>query len=675
MRVIQIQNDFTAGELDPKLRARTDIDQYGSGLDIAKNVVIQPQGGAQRRPGTLAKNYFDTGTFDPDSGARFIPFEFSVNDHYMIVVMTSSVWFYRNGSLITDINGSGLNYLSGGIPGVSSINLHQINWVQSADTLIIVHENMQPVKVVRGASHSSWTVSALSFDYIPKYAFSTTVYPGTGFTASDHLEPSGTSGNITVEAHATGGHSPAAIFNSAPSFYEGQYINVTPFGRLRIVKKLSSSKLQVYAEVPLFDTSDIPSANWELETGHEDTWSATRGWPRSVVFHEGRLFFGGSRSRPSTIWGSRVGDFFNFDPGEFLDDASVEATLDTGSFNAITDMASSRHLQIFTTGAEFYVPQTLDEPITPTTLIVKEQTRYGSKEGIRVQNVDGGTLFIQRQGKALQEFIYSDTVSAYTSAKISLLSSHLLDSPTDMAVRKSTSTDEGDRLMIVNSGDGSIACYTLLRSQNIVAASKWVTDGEYMSIGVDLEYVYTFVHRVEDGVDVYYIELFDNTVLLDCANVGGAVPGGTVGFNRLDGKTLKIIRDGIVEPDQVSAASITFEEPPTESYQIGLDIDVQVKTLPVEPKLASGSLKAFKKRIFEVNAQLFETQNIAIGGTEIPFRLLDGAILDAPVEEYTGIKTLHGILGYTYEGQINFTQTQPLKMTLLGVDFKLSAGQ
>ena len=39
-RIIQIQNDFTAGEIDPKLRARTDIAQYKSALTTAKNVSI-----------------------------------------------------------------------------------------------------------------------------------------------------------------------------------------------------------------------------------------------------------------------------------------------------------------------------------------------------------------------------------------------------------------------------------------------------------------------------------------------------------------------------------------------------------------------------------------------------------------------------------------------------------
>jgi hypothetical protein len=333
-------------------------------------------------------------------------------------------------------------------------------------------------------------------------------------------------------------------------------------------------------------------------------------------------------------------------------------------------------LQVFTTGAEFFVPQTLDEPITPSNLIVKQQTAFGMKPGIRLQNVDGSTLFIQRQGKALQEFVFSDSVQAYTSSKISLLSSHLLKSPEEMAVRVATSTDEGDRLMIVNGDDGSIACYTLLRSQNVIAPSEWTTDGEFLNIGVDVDDIYVVVKRTINSSDVYYVELFDADVLLDSAKTGGAA--SSVTMDHLEAETVKIIRDGVIEPDQTVPASpytITFATAATSSYQVGINFTPEVKTLPVEPNLSSGSLKGFKKRIFEVNAELFETQALTINGKLVPFRNFGGGVLDSSVEEFTGIKTLHGILGYTYDGQITIGQTVPLKMTLLGIDYKVSAGQ
>jgi hypothetical protein len=448
------------------------------------------------------------------------------------------------------------------------------------------------------------------------------------------------------------------------------------FGRARITQFVSNTEVKAYVEIPFFDTSAIVSGDWESEHGYEDTWSSTRGWPRSVVFHEGRLYFGGSKQRPSTIWGSRVADFFNFDPGEALDDASVEASLDTGTFNAIVDMYAGRNLQVFTTGGEFYVPQALDDPITPANLIVKSQTSFGMKPGLRVQNVDGATLFIQRQGKAIQEFIFSDTVNAYTSDKISLLSSHLLKAPEEMAVRVATSTDEGDRLMLVNGDDGSIACYTLLRSQNVIAPSEWTTEGEFINIGVDVDDIYVVVKRSVNSADVYYVEVFDPDTLLDSAVTGGAA--SSVNMPHLEAETVQIIRDGVVEPTQVvgvSPSTVTFASAATSSHQVGLNFTPTMKTLPVEPKLPSGSLKGFKKRIFEVNAELFETQSLLINGSLIPFRSFGTNVLNSSVQEFTGIKTINGMLGYSYDGQITITQEVPLKMSVLGIEYKVSVGQ
>ena len=674
-RIIQIQNDFTSGELDPKLRARTDISQYKSGLTTARNVSIQPQGGAKRRDGTKYVAALDSGAAN---AVRMVAFEFSVTDSYMLVFTPGKMYVFKNQALVTNINSSGNDFLA--VSALTAAIIPEMNWIQSADTVIVAHPDLAPLKIVRGASDSTWTASTLTFSYVPKYAYTLTVTTGSSFNTSvphDHLEPSGTSGNITVTAKHSG--SDANIFTSgaaASGSYVGQYINVTPFGRLRIVRKVTDAKLECFAEVPLFDNSNIDDADWELEEGYEDVWSSSRGYPRSVTFHEGRLYFGGTKSRPSTIFGSRVSDFFNFDPGEALDDAAVEATLDTGTFNAIVDMYSGRHLQIFTTGGEFYVPQTLDDPITPANLIVKAQTAFGIKAGVRVQNVDGSTLFIQRQGKALQEFVFSDTVQAYTSSKISLLSSHLLKSPGEMAVRVATSTDEGDRLMIVNDDDGSIACYTLLRSQNVIAPCEWTTDGTFLNIGVDVDDIYVIVKRTVNSADVYYVEVFDPDVFLDCALTGGAA--SSVNVTHLQAAQVQIIRDGIIEPAQTVGASphtVTFANAATSSHQVGLNFTPTIKTLPVEPNLPSGSLKGFKKRIFEINAELFETQAMSINNKEIPFRKFGTNILNDDVEEYTGIKTLNGVLGYSYDGQLTITQSVPLKMTVLGVEYKVSAGQ
>jgi hypothetical protein len=659
-RFVTMQTNFTAGELDPLIRARNDLKSYGNALEKATNVVCQPQGGITRRPGTRYVTALpNSGTESAGNGSRLVAFEFSTSDSYMLCFTHNRMYVFKNGALISNINGTGNPYL---VTTIGSSVLNDMCWTQSADTLIVTQETIAPVKIVRGGSDSSWTASALAFDSVPKYAFSVTV---TNPAAT--LTPSSVSGKVTLTASA-------GVFNSG---HVGQYINATPQGRAKIVAYTSSTVVNAVVEFPFFNTTAIASGSWDLETGYENVWSSTRGYPRSVTFHQGRLFFGGSKTRPSTIWGSRVGQFFDFEPTEGFDDDAVEATLDTNTFNAIVDMISGRDLQVFTTGGEFYVPQQGLEPITPASFFVNSAGRNGSKPGIRVQLLDAGTLFIQRQGKALSEVSFSDTQLTYITSKISLLSGHLLKAPKRMALRKAVDTDENDLLLIVNATDGTIAAYSLLRVENVIAPSEFITTGgEFQEIGVDITTIYTVVKRTINGVVQYYVERFDNTLLTDCAQSGGIISSLTV--SHLVGKTINLLLDGLVQADEVvgSGGTVTIPRASTASYEAGLPIAVEARTMPVDIKLQTGTRVGFKKRIVEVNALVLETQHMKVNGVEVPFRTFDTAgILDTDIPEFTGTKVLHSILGYSNEAKITITQTYPLKFTLLGMEYKIAVHQ
>ena len=658
MQIVTLQTDFTTGELDPKLRARADIEQYRSGLASAINVTVQPQGGAKRRPGT---RYVAALPANASQGVRMVPFEFSTTVSYMLVFTVGRMYIFRSGALVTNINGSGLDYLA--VASLTATIISNMCWTQSYDTLIVVHEDLPPLKIFRGGSDTAWTASNLTFTYTPKYAFALS-----SSTPAATLTPSATTGNITLTASAS-------VFTSA---HVDQFINATTsFGRARITQYISGTSVKARVTVPFFDTTAVASGSWSLETGYEVVWSATRGYPRAVCFYGGRLYFGGSRSRPSTVWGSKVGDYFNFDPAEALADEAVEATADTGQYNAIVDMYSGRSLQVFTVGAEFFVPQPTDDPITPSTFFLKVQTENGSKPGIRVINVEGGTIFMQRQGKTLQEFIYTNTEQAYTAAKISLLSSHLLKTPTTMAMRQSTSTDEGDRLLIVNADDGSISCYTLLRSQKVIAPTQWLTDGSFMSVGVDVDTAYCVVKRSIGGSDVYYVESFDETLQLDCAKSAtvSSSTSSVTGISQLNGKSVSVVRDGLIEASKtVASGTISFDRAATASYQVGLNYTVTMKTLPVAPKTQAGSIRGSKKRIYDIIIDLYQTQSLNVQGREVPFRTFGSSVLDTSVSPYTGLKRIDTLLGYDREGAITITQTAPLKMTVLGIEYKISVG-
>ena len=730
-RFVEFTTNFATGELDPLLRARVDLAAYGNALAKATNVLIQPQGGLRRRPGT--KHVFElpnSSTPSAANGVRLVPFQFSVTDSYMLCFTHNRMYIVKAGVVQANINGTGNNYLT---TTIGSDIVDDMCWTQSADTLIVVHPDLQPVRITR-TSDTAWTATAITFDSIPKYAFDLDFHTNTGST----LTPSAVSGNVTLTAttlnHTSGtaqsatsttitlkatssatndiyngmsieitggpgvgqirriedyvGSTKVATVESAwtvtpngTSTYEvtswsvnsvNQYINVQPQGRARIVRYVSATVVEAVTEYPFFNTTAIEPGRWEFEHGYVDVWSSTKGWPRTVTFHEGRLYFGGSKSRPSTVWGSKIGLFFDFVPSESLDDDAVEATLDTNDLNVITDIISGRDFQVFTTGGEFYIPQAGSDPVTPLTFTFKNVSRNGIKPGTRVQSVDSGSIYIQRQGKSLNEFIFNDTQLTYITQRISLLSGHLLKGPQRVALRKASSTEEADLLLMTNTDDGSMAAFSIMRSQQVTSPSEFITDGQFIDVGVDVNEIYAVTKRTFNGVDRFFIEIFGYDYFTDCAFVGGAAASAS-GLPHI-GKAVNVICDGSPQANETVSAggAVTFDRSSATAYEVGLPITVYIKTMPAEVKLQTGSRVSFKKRIVEISAVVNETQNMTINRQPVAFRLFDNPMLDDPVPEFTGIKRVNGVLGYSREQFIEVSQDLPLKMNLLGLDYRVA---
>ncbi len=790
-RVVKVQTNFAVGEINPELRGRIDLQQYESALERARNVVCKPQGSVERRPG-LKFVFSVPSTASPENGIRLVPFTFSTTQTYMMVFSGGRMYVFKNGVQVTAINGGSDDFLdvsssvSGVTEGIASSRLDNLWYTQSADTLLLFEETMTPIKIVRGANDATWTVSDIAFSNIPKFAFTITTA-----TPSATLTPSAVSGQITLTASGS-------VFTSD---HVGQYIEANNnFGRARIIEQTSGTVVKATTEVPFFSTDAIASGSWTLETGYEAAWSSSRKWPRTATFHEGRLIIGGSFSLPSTVWASRVGDFFDFDPGQSLDDEGMQATIDTNQLNAIVGVFSGRDLQIFTTGTEFICPQIDGSPLTPLSFIFKPMTTRGSKQGTQPVSTEGGTLYLQRGGKAIREFLFSDVEGAYVSNDISMLSSHLLQTPTRMCMRRGTNVDEGDLLTITNSGDGSMAVFSILRSQNIIAPSLFTTDGSFLDCQVedsDTPLLYSVIKRTLPNestctitvssfgsiavgstikmstssgtevtftsagsattnvwvsetsndqtatnlaaaingnanfsasasgavvtvtraaigktnltvtssdtakltatnftnTEVYYLETFNNDHTTDCSiqftSVAGNLPTSTTvgSLSFIEDQTCKVIADDNILPDvTVASNEVTTNRTATTYLEIGLEYPTftdtlansaikstpLVRTMPVETRLPSGPVTGNKKRIVKASLILDNTQNIAVNGSDVPMRQLGTGVLDQGVQKFTGTKVMGPFLGYDFKGQIEITQSQPMFMTLLNLDYRVS---
>lgn len=578
------------------------------------------------------------------SESRIIDFEFNTEQSYVLHVTDKNLAVYLNGVFQVDIYNSAL----------TSSRLPTINWAQSADTLIIFHEDVQPIIIQRQGANDYWSSSVIAFDNTPYHAFTPVTQTGAaaGFGT---LTPSATTG--TVDLTVSSGTWAAGAVN--------QYVEGNG-GLARILSKTSATVVKAFVEIPFYDTTAIAAASWNYNTGYEATWSSTRGWPISGTFHTGRLWIGGASARPTTLWGSRVGLYYDFDLGTSLDDDAIEITLDTDQLNRIVNIYSGRNLMVFTSGAEFIVPSVLNEPITPSNISVTRQSRVGSEEGLRVQEIEGVVMYIQNGGRAVQGFAYDDGQQAYGNNIISLLSGHLVNGPLDFCVRRATSLDDG-ALLVITQDSGTATIATISIAQNIAAFTNQTTDGDFLACGSDYNDIYFVVNR--DGV--HYLERLNSDHVLDSSvrTTTGLPATVFTGLDHLNGKECRVFADGAVLTRVTpSGGTATISRAATSYCEIGLWFQPTFKDLPVEfpeQKTILGKLL----NIAEIVIRLYNTSSLKVNGRTLSFRKFGLENGDSPLDSapplFTGIKRILGFRGWDTTAQMTITQDEPGYMTIL----------
>jgi hypothetical protein len=595
-------------------------------------------------------------THATNSAVRLIGFGFNTDQSYILALTDKNIGVYLNGVLQVDVyNGN-----------ITSSMLADISWAQSADTLIIFHEDINPLVVQRQGANDYWTVANLAFDNTPYFAFTETTQSGAG-AGFGTLTPSAVSGTITLTVS-----SGTFTTGSVNQYVEGNG------GRARILSYTSATVVTAVTEIPFYNTSAIAAADWNYITGYEPTWSVSRGWPICGTFHTGRLWIGGSKSHPTTAWGSRVGLFYDFSLGTSLDDDAIEATLDTDQLNRIINIYSGRNLMVFTSGAEFIVPAQLTDPITPGNVSFLRQSRVGSERGLRVQEIEGGVFYLQNGGQSVQEFAFNDTQQAYSNNIISLLSNHLIVNPVDIATRRATSVDDGTLLTLVQS-DGTATIATIQRSQNIASFTNHTTTGTFIACGSDYNDLYFVVTR--GGLN--YLERINEDHLLDGSvrTTTGLPATVFTGLSHLNGLECRVVADGAVLSNVTpSGGSATISRSATESCEIGLWFAPVFKDLPTELRdTTTSTIIGRLLNIAQVVLRLYQTTHIIVNNKPISFRGFgasgSGSPLDITPIAYTGIKRVYGQRGWDYEAQVTITQNVPAPMTVLALSKDVIKGR
>ena len=626
------KTSFTGGEISPLLLGRGDLRAYDNGAGKLRNVFIHPTGGVTRRSGL---RYVDTVA----GSGRLAAFEFNTEQVYLLVFTDLQVEVYRDGTSIQTIT----------TPWTES-QVAQINWTQTADTLLVVHPEVEPRKITRDSAEvfsiTTWTFLEETEDPVNRIQ-----QPHHKFADDDvTLTPSATTGTVTLTASAD-----AFIADHVGTRIRVQdkEVEVTTF----------TSATQVQASVKENLPNTDASKDWE-----EQAFSAVRGWPGSVCFHQDRMVIGGSQDLPNRLWLSKSSDLFNFDLGEGLDDEAIEFAILSDQVNAIRAVFSGRHLQVFTSGAEWMVT---GEPLTPGNLQLNRQTRIGSPVDRTVppRDVDGATLFAPRNAPEIREFLFADVEQAYQAQDLAMLARHLINRPVDQDY------DNKERLFHVVMSNGSLGTLTIYRAEEVTAWTLQETDGAFRSVAVLGEDTYVLIDR--NGS--FFLEVFDASINVDSGLLGSDTTPKTLwsGLDHLEGETVTVVADGAERTQHVvTSGSITLAEPAS-TVQVGLPFTHLVEPLP--PAQGKEGGQGGKVRPVSVTLRLQDTSALRIdvgrGFVTIPFKRFGSEVLDAPPPAFSGDKKIRAF-GWKRTGLDPLWRIEddtPLPFSLLSVSTEISA--
>ncbi len=624
-RVRDIKTTFTAGAVSRDLLGRGDLNAYQNGALELQNLFIFPTGGVTRRAGL---RYVDT---VPSTG-RLIAFEFNTEQAYLLVLSDQQIDIYFEGNAETTLNAPW-----------AAADTDQVVWTQSADTLLLTHPDYPPQTLAR--TLTGWSLQ--QWDYFEENNILSQPYYK--FEASGvSLTPSATTGTITLTASS-------GVFNE---LQEGT--------RLRIAgKEVEVIDIASPTVASVNTLEDLPNTDTTIDW-QEQAFSAYRGYPVSVAFHQDRLVIGGSRDLPNRLWFSKSGDLFNFNLGEGLDDESIEFAILSDQVNAIRGLFSGRHLQVFTSGAEWMVT---GDPLTPTSVQLNRQTRVGSVTGryIPPVNVDGATLFVARNRQEIREFLYTDLEQAYQATDLALLSRHIIKRPIDQDF------DQTRRLLFLVREDGQFATLTVYRAEQVAAWTLHNTDGQVKSVAVVGQSVYLLINR--NGT--YMIEEFDDTLFLDSALSGENEIATQIwsGLTHLEGRTVSIRADESQHtPLVVNNGSVTLQNP-AKKVQIGLPYTHKVLPLPPSSVGAGGGGRTVRlvEAIYGVENTRALRLDVGRGYNDAILHQFGSNVLDDPPPIISGNVRVRAF-GWQPDGEKPLWQIEqdaPQPFTLLSVTTEL----
>ena len=291
--------------------------------------------------------------------------------------------------------------------------------------------------------------------------------------------------SYTADAPNTGAWYRWVCIKTATGGGASAYVTIEPaVGKLDIPFKIESytSTTEIKGVPKLAVNSLIPNEviGTAFPVWRKGAFSVTRGYPKTVCFHDNRLWFASTATEPTRIWGSQTDDFYTFLTSSF-DTSGIDVTLAATQANDIQWITSfKRTMVIGTTGEEWTMDSgDTDSALTPLNVRLRRWSRYGSSKHQPVFSGDG-LLWLTRDSR-LREFAYVFEKDGYSAPEMTLLAEHI---PSRSNVIQMAYSQSPDPIVWLVHADGTWSGFTYDRDNNVTAWHRHRIGGGQTVLGI-----------------------------------------------------------------------------------------------------------------------------------------------------------------------------------------------
>ena len=577
--------------------------------------------------------------------------------------------------------------------------LDDLDFEQTADTMYMAHINHAVHKLVRNA-HDDWEFAEVTFgpsQAAPTTCAATATTPNTDAdNAGDAYFPQDATYVVTAVNDVTGQESRAsnddAVTNDLTlkrNYNTVTWAAATDATRYNIYKADNS---QFYGYIGTtedlsFKDDNIGPALDRAPPQAFNPFEAAGDYPATVTFFEQRLMLAKTTNAPNAIWGSRSGQFENFDRSRPLrDDDSLSFAIVAGRVNAVEQLASTTSLIALTSDSIFNIDGDGGGGVlTASSQAARRQIGRGSSR-LPPLIIDNLIFYGPSTGDSVRTINYSFEYDGLKSNDVSIYSPHFFDG---MNITSWCYSQEPRSLIWAVRDDGMLLCFTWEQEQNVWGWTLCETDGLCKSICAISENgedrVYLIVERMVQGVARQFVERMvshkwsdvGETCFMDCA-VSATFETAQSEFSglwHLEGRTDVVgLVDGVpVTGLTVTNGTITLPAVYGTASQVsfGIPYEVHIETLPIRYNIqGEGWNVGRKQQTGQMVLSLSNSRSVEVGPTEDSTYLIKNRTTEpwaSPDDLMNGDFLADSANVVDAKTGLYIKQTLPLPLTVLGV--------